>query len=122
VNNLITRYASTRPTRHLRSAKPSQAGGIVITIAGGFLARELIKFIPALGSAIASYLAAAYTWSLSETACVYFGDLMGGKKPDSNKIQAVMQAKFKEAQGRINSWTTKEHPDARLPIKNGAKR
>jgi uncharacterized protein (DUF697 family)/GTP-binding protein EngB required for normal cell division len=83
----------------------SQAGGIVSTIAGGFLARavarELVKFIPGLGSAIASYWAAAYTWSLGETACVYFGDLMGGKKPDSNKIQAVMQEAFKEAQERF---------------------
>jgi uncharacterized protein (DUF697 family)/predicted GTPase len=83
----------------------SQAGGIVSTIAGGFLARaiarELIKFIPGLGSAIASYWAAAYTWSLGETACVYFGDLMGGKKPDSEKIQVVMQEAFKEAQERF---------------------
>jgi uncharacterized protein (DUF697 family)/GTP-binding protein EngB required for normal cell division len=83
----------------------SQAGGIVSTIAGGFLARavarELIKFIPGFGSAIASYWAAAYTWSLGETACVYFGDLMGGKKPDSQKIQAVMQEAFKEAQERF---------------------
>jgi uncharacterized protein (DUF697 family)/predicted GTPase len=83
----------------------SQAGGIVSTIAGGFLARaiarELVKFIPGLGSVIASYWAAAYTWSLGETACVYFGDLMGGKKPDSQKIQAVMQEAFKDAQERF---------------------
>ncbi|AFZ00803.1 GTPase family protein [Calothrix sp. PCC 6303] len=83
----------------------SQAGGIVSTIAGGFLARaiarELVKFIPGFGSVIASYWAAAYTWSLGETACVYFGDLMGGKKPDSEKIQAVMQEAFKDAQERF---------------------
>jgi uncharacterized protein (DUF697 family)/predicted GTPase len=84
---------------------PSQAGGIVSAIAGGFLAkaiaRELIKFIPGFGSAIAAYWAAAYTWSLGETACVYFGDLMGGKKPDPKKIQLVMQAAFQEAKERF---------------------
>lgn len=84
---------------------PSQAGGIVSAIAGGFLAqmvgRELIKFIPGFGSVIAASWAAAYTWSLGEGACVYFGDLMGGKKPDPAKIQAVMQTAFSEAKERF---------------------
>ncbi len=84
---------------------PSQAGGVVSAIAGGFLAqtigRELIKFIPGLGSIIAASWAAAYTWALGEGACVYFGDLMGGIKPDPEKIQAVMQEAFKTAQERF---------------------
>ena len=84
---------------------PSQAGGVVSAIATGFLARaigrELVKFIPGFGSAIAASWAAAYTWSLGEGACVYFGDLMGGKKPDPQKIQSVMQDAFKAAQERF---------------------
>ena len=84
---------------------PSQAGGIVSAIAGGFLAqaigRELIKFIPGFGSVIAASWAAAYTWSLGEGACVYFGDLMGGKKPDPQKIQSVMQEAFQAARERF---------------------
>jgi len=84
---------------------PSQAGGIVSAIAGGFLAqaigRELIKFIPGLGSVIAASWAAAYTWALGEAACVYFGDLMGGKKPDAKRIQAVMKQSFAEATQRF---------------------
>lgn len=84
---------------------PSQAGGVVSAIAGGFLAqaigRELIKFIPVFGSAIAASWAAAYTWALGEAACVYFGDLMGGKKPDTQKIQSVMQEAFQAAQERF---------------------
>ncbi|OCQ99100.1 hypothetical protein BCD64_24025 [Nostoc sp. MBR 210] len=84
---------------------PSQAGGIVSAIAGGFFAqaigRELVKIIPGFGSAIAASWAAAYTWSLGEAACVYFGDLMGGKKPDPQKIQSVMQAEFQAAKERF---------------------
>ncbi|GAB4530425.1 MAG: hypothetical protein Tsb0014_13080 [Pleurocapsa sp.] len=84
---------------------PSQAGGIVSAIAGGFVAqavgRELIKFIPGFGSAIAASWAAAYTWSLGEGACVYFGDLMGGKKPDPQQIQSVMNEAFQAAQERF---------------------
>ena len=83
----------------------SQAGGVVSTIAGGFIAqaigRELIKFIPGMGSIIAASWAAAYTWALGEGACVYFGDLMGGKKPDPQKIQLVMEEAFKSAKERF---------------------
>ncbi len=83
----------------------SQAGGLVSAIAGGFIAqavgRELIKFIPGFGSVIAASWAAAYTGALGEGACVYFGDLMGGKKPDPQKIQSVMNEAFKEAKDRF---------------------
>ncbi|MEC4986490.1 MAG: GTPase [Oscillatoria sp. PMC 1068.18] len=88
-----------------QTLSPSQAGGVVSAIAGGFLAqaigRELIKFVPGLGSAIAASWAAAYTIALGEGACVYFGDLMGGKKPDPEKIQSVMQEAFKNAKERF---------------------
>jgi uncharacterized protein (DUF697 family)/predicted GTPase len=84
---------------------PSQAGGVVSAIAGGFLAqaigRELIKFLPGFGSVIAASWAAAYTWALGEGACVYFGDLMGGKKPDPQKIQSVMKEAFQAAKKRF---------------------
>jgi len=84
---------------------PSQAGGIVSAIAGGFFAqavgRELIKFIPGFGSVIAASWAAAYTWSLGEGACVYFGDLMGGKKPDPQQIQLVMKEAFESAKEKF---------------------
>ena len=83
----------------------SQAGGVASTIAGGFLAqaigRELIKLVPGFGSVIAASWAAAYTWALGEGACVYFGDLMGGKKPDPERIQAVMQEAFQTAKERF---------------------
>lgn len=88
-----------------QTLSPSQAGGVVSAIAGGFLAqavgRELIKFIPGFGSVIAASWAAAYTWSLGEGACLYFGDLMGGKKPDPQQIQAVMKEAFQSAQERF---------------------
>ncbi|MBW4440016.1 MAG: 50S ribosome-binding GTPase [Plectolyngbya sp. WJT66-NPBG17] len=84
---------------------PSQAGGVVSAIAGGFVAqaigRELIKFIPGFGSVIAASWASAYTWALGESACVYFGDLMGGKKPDPQRIQAAMKESFQLAKERF---------------------
>jgi len=89
---------------------PSQAGGVVSAIAGGFLAqaigRELVKFIPGFGSVIAASWSAAYTWALGEGACVYFGDLMGGKKPDPKRIQRVMKEAFSAAQERFKNVAT----------------
>jgi uncharacterized protein (DUF697 family)/predicted GTPase len=86
---------------------PSQAGGVVSAIAGGFAAqaigRELIKFIPGFGSVIAASWAAAYTWALGEAACVYFGDLMGGKKPDPERIQQAMRESFATAKERFRN-------------------
>lgn len=84
---------------------PSQAGGLVSAIAGGFVAqavgRQLIKLVPGFGSVIASSWAAAYTWGLGEAACVYFGELMGGNKPDPAKIQAAMNEAFNQAKEKF---------------------
>ncbi len=84
---------------------PSQAGGVVSAIAGGFIAqaigRELVKFIPGFGAVIAASWATAYTVSLGEAAVVYFGDLMGGKKPDGDRIQDVMQEQFQATQNQL---------------------
>lgn len=84
---------------------PSQAGGVVSAIAGGFVAqaigRELIKFVPGFGSVIAASWASAYTWALGEAACVYFGDLLGGKTPDPQRIQAAMKESFQLAKERF---------------------
>jgi uncharacterized protein (DUF697 family)/predicted GTPase len=92
-----------------QTLSPSQAGGVASAIAGGFAAqvigRELVKFIPGLGSVIAASWAGAYTWALGEGACVYFGDLMGGRTPDPQKIQQVMKDSFKNAQERFKKST-----------------
>lgn len=90
-----------------QTLSPSQAGGVVSAIAGGFVAqaigRELIKFIPGFGSVIAASWASAYTWALGEAACVYFGDLLGGKTPDPKRIQAAMREAFSEAKDRFKT-------------------
>jgi uncharacterized protein (DUF697 family)/predicted GTPase len=86
---------------------PAQAGGVVSAIAGGFVAqlvaRQLIKFIPGFGSIISASWATAYTVALGEGACVYFGDLMGGKTPDPQQIQSVMAEAFTNAKERFKT-------------------
>jgi uncharacterized protein (DUF697 family) len=90
-----------------QTLSPSQAGGLISAIAGGFFAqaigRELIKVIPGFGSVVAASWAAAYTWALGEGACVYFGDLLGGKKPDPDRIQTAMEDAFANAKERFTT-------------------
>jgi uncharacterized protein (DUF697 family)/predicted GTPase len=99
-----------------QTLSPSQAGGVISAIAGGFAAqiigRELVKFIPGVGSVLAASWAGAYTWALGEGACVYFGDLMGGRTPDPQKIQQVMKDSFKNAQERFkkSAINHRDHP------------
>lgn len=103
-----------------QTLSPSQAGGLISAIAGGFFAqavgRELVKFIPGFGSVVAASWAAAYTWALGEGACVYFGDLMGGKKPDPDRIQTAMSEAFTAAKERFKgSSAAASHPSAEEP-------
>jgi uncharacterized protein (DUF697 family) len=104
-----------------QTLKPSQAGGLASAIAGGFFAqmvgRELIKFIPGFGSVVAASWAAAYTWALGEGACVYFGDLMGGKKPDPKRIQTAMAEAFDAAKERFKDSPLKDSPSHPQPTK-----
>ncbi|MDB9526674.1 50S ribosome-binding GTPase [Oscillatoria sp. CS-180] len=78
-----------------------QALSVIGTLAGGFFAqavgRELVKFVPGVGSVVATSWAVAYTWALGEGACVYFGDLMAGKVPDPDAIQELMGEAFQQA-------------------------
>lgn len=89
-----------------------QALGVIGTLAGGFFAqavgRELVKFIPGIGSVVATSWAVAYTWALGEGACIYFGDLMAGKKPDPEAIQNLMGEAFKQAK---QDWKTHRKQD-----------
>jgi uncharacterized protein (DUF697 family) len=57
-----------------------------------------VKVIPGVGSVLAASWAASYTWALGETACVYFGDILGGKNPDAKTIQTIMKESFQTAQ------------------------
>ena len=84
-----------------QSLSVAQALSVVSTLAGGFFAqavgRELVKFIPGVGSVVATSWSVAYTWALGEGACVYFGDLMAGKVPDPKVIQQLMDKTFQKA-------------------------
>ncbi|MEB3338944.1 MAG: GTPase [Leptolyngbyaceae bacterium] len=97
-----------------QTLSPAQAGGLITSIGGGFVAqtlgRELIKLVPGFGSVVAASWAAAYTWALGEAACYYFGELMQGKKPDAEKVQNVMKDAFRTAQERYKNSSQPSNP------------
>jgi uncharacterized protein (DUF697 family) len=70
------------------------------------IGQQLVKFIPGWGSVVAASWAAAYTWALGEAACIYFGDLLGGNKPDPERLKQIMRESFSTAQARFkqSAW------------------
>jgi uncharacterized protein (DUF697 family) len=51
--------------------------------------RELIKFIPAYGTAVASVYTAAVTYALGKTLCAYFGSIKEGHVPDRSVFERI---------------------------------
>lgn len=100
-----------------QTLSPTQAGGLITAIGGGFaaqiLGRELIKLVPVFGSVVAASWAAAYTWALGEAACFYFGELMQGKKPNLKRVNEIMNEAFRTKQEQYknaNPPTSIEQP------------
>ncbi|MBD2587588.1 GTPase family protein [Synechococcus elongatus] len=90
----------------------AQASALIASIGGGFLAqlagRELLKFIPGWGSAVAAAWAGAYTWALGEAATFYFAEVWQGKIPDRDRIRQLLQHTFERYRAH---WPPPEHEE-----------
>jgi uncharacterized protein (DUF697 family) len=53
--------------------------------------RELIKFIPAYGTAVASVYTAGVTYALGKTLCAYFSSIKKGHVPDRPVFERIYQ-------------------------------
>jgi len=81
---------------------------ILSTLGIGYLGRlggrELLKVVPGLGSAIAALYAAASTYALGVTLCVYFSRLGNGAVPDQSEFQRIYQKHFEEGRSRLRTY------------------
>ncbi len=66
--------------------------------------RELLKLIPGLGSAISALFAAASTYALGCTLCVYFSRALHGDIPDAATLRKLYQEQFKEGRRRMKEY------------------
>jgi uncharacterized protein (DUF697 family) len=57
--------------------------------------RELIKFIPAYGTAVASVYTAGVTYALGKTLCAYFSSIKKGHVPDRAVFERIYKDELK---------------------------
>ena len=85
-----------------------QMGEILSTLGIGFLGRmggrELLKVIPVLGSAIAALYAAATTYALGFTLCVYFSRARDGAIPDKEEFRKIFEAHYLEGRVKLKEY------------------
>jgi uncharacterized protein (DUF697 family) len=73
----------------------------LITRLGG---RELLKVIPGFGSAVSALFAAASTYALGCTLCVYFSRVRDGDVPDAAFLRKLYKDQYREGRQRLSGY------------------
>lgn len=85
-----------------------QVSEVLSALGLGFLgrlgARELIKVIPGYGSAVSAVYAAASTYGLGRTLCVYFSRVRDGALPDQAEFRKIYDTHFQEGRVRLRAY------------------
>ncbi|MDB5387446.1 MAG: hypothetical protein JWM11_3092 [Planctomycetaceae bacterium] len=76
-------------------------------LVGRLGSRELLKFIPVLGSTVSSLYSAATTYALGMTLCYYFSRIQNGGLPGKEEFQKIFAAQFDEGQAKLKEYLTK---------------
>jgi uncharacterized protein (DUF697 family) len=82
------------------------AASLGLGLAARQAARELVKFIPFVGSAAGAALAWASTYALGRAFCEYFQEYHRGHIPRADAIRRLYQAQFMAAE---KSWFHSQH-------------
>ncbi len=79
-------------------------GGLGIGFLGRLGGRELLKIIPGFGSAVSALYAAASTYALGVTLCVYLSRKRDGDLPDKAEFRRIYDAHFQEGRDRLAAY------------------
>jgi uncharacterized protein (DUF697 family) len=79
-------------------------GALGVGYLGRLGARGLLKFIPGYGSAVSALYAAASTYGLGRTLCVYFCRMRDGNVPDQAEFARIYESHFREGRERLRSY------------------
>lgn len=85
-------------------------GSLGLGFAARMGGRELLKVIPGLGSVVSSIYAAASTYALGRTLCVYFSRVRHGDVPDKRFLQKLYAEQFEEGRKRLEPYLKKILP------------
>ena len=79
-------------------------GGLGLGYLGRFGTRELMKFIPGLGSAVNALYSAATTYALGVTLCHYFGQLKRGALAGTDEFKAIYAEQFEVGKEKLRAY------------------
>lgn len=79
-------------------------GTLGVGVAGRLGVRELLKFIPGVGSAVSAMFAAASTYALGCTLCAYFGHVLAGDVPDAALLRKLFDRQYEEGRRRLREY------------------
>lgn len=71
------------------------------------LGRELAKFVPGVGSAVAGSYTAATTYALGCALCAYFSHIRSGDVPDAARIRALFADQLEQARQDFAEYLSK---------------
>jgi uncharacterized protein (DUF697 family)/predicted GTPase len=60
--------------------------------------REVVKFIPGVGSLVGSVLAGSSTFALGKAFCYYYSAVLAGHVPDAEDLRSVYEQELKQAE------------------------
>jgi uncharacterized protein (DUF697 family) len=85
-----------------------QMGEILSALGIGYLGRmggrELLKLIPVWGQAVTALYAAACTYGLGTTLCVYFSRARDGALPDQKEFRKIYEAHYQEGREKLRRY------------------
>lgn len=90
-------------TRRLYAEFTSLIG---VSVGMGFLGRELLKFVPVYGSAVAGVYSGAMTYALGKAFCVYLYGVKRGALPDHATLQQAYDEAFAHARQFLKNKET----------------
>jgi len=93
IADLATVYGQPLSAERFWEIGSSLAAGIMARQA----AREVVKFIPGVGSAAGAALAFGMTFALGRAFCIYYRAVCEGHVPDTGKLKQIFEAELAKA-------------------------
>jgi len=75
-------------------------------LVGRMGSREVLKFIPVVGSTITALYSAATTYALGVTLCYYFSRIQNGGIPGKDEFQKIFAAQYEEGRAKLKEYLT----------------
>mgnify|MGYP005851394017 CR=1 FL=1 len=112
--SIQTRLAYDLGRLYDRPMTAARLGEIAAALGIGFLgrmgARELLKVIPGLGSAVSGGMAATVTFALGYTLCAYFEALDRGETPDPQLFRELYNREFERGKAKMADYLKSVRP------------